>query len=631
MNTLPASSYVKSYDPTISLNKDVKIALQSGAQTVTYQTTNADSFSASSISWNSCNPPNKNTIVDRKFFVRNSMRLIITGTGVVAGSYLLNTDGRAAGTPPGAYTGGLVGNVDALRAFPLAQSMQTMELTLNSQTFSTPYNQYIEPLLRYSNYRDIGEQDWSLTPSMQDTMQAYDDFQVYGSTKSPLGNYGDDGYKTPRGGFAGLNVVAQFVAGQPIGTASTGPADVCVAWVDVQYTEPLMISPLVFAKGEHRGIVGINTCSIVLKYDSKYKDYIWSHDEVSSGVTLNNIEIQYDTVSTPAFVGRPAALFRYLTPRIKQDVPEINLFPYNNILSNPNTTTGVLQPGASGQFTYNTLQLNSVFKRIYIFARERQQDRSFNNPDAYAFIKNVNLSFGNLQAQLSNASPQALYNMSVTNGCQMSWTQWSKQIGSVICIDSSKDLSVDTDALTGSGGSFQLFFTLDMQNISRRPISYEINCVVVEDGYLRIYESSVMVSTNLGDTASLMDNPAVKEIDWKKNIDSFYGNGFKEDLKKAAIGAAKNIAKSYGPDAVQMLLSSLIPGVGSEIGYGARKILESAIGGKMTDAEYKKVIKELMKMRKRGGGMVGGSFAGAGVVGGAQASKGKMKAKMLRY
>lgn len=606
------SMYVKQIDPVIDLTRPVKLLIEEGAENVTYAKYPASGVSQQNIQFNNINPPNSGTIVDRKVFVKVSFRLTITGTGAALGDYLLTTDGALG-------TGGLAGGNDALRAFPLSQMIGTLKVSMNSQSFSQELNQYIEPLMRYSNYRDVGEEDWSMTPTMQDQYLQYEDYLTYGSARNALGNYGENGYRTPRGGFYGLNVFQQNIVGQPAGTPSTGPADIMEAYVDVEVTEPMYISPFAFGKRTSRGFYGLTSMSVTLNMSASFDKYVWSHNAVSSGKAISNISINYSGVGTSGFVTKPEITFIYYTPRMAQQLPDNNLYPYHDITDYQLDQLGAVPSGSEISITNNNIQLNSVPKRMFVFVKELESDRSVTSTDTYARIKSISMTFGNASGLLSNANEQQLYELSVRNGLKMSWTQWAKHVGSVLCIDFARNVSLDHRNVVGKDGSFQLQYTINIQNISNSAKQYTVNTVIVNDGYVTIDNTSVGINQNLGNIDQVYDSPLIHTVDWE-DFEMFYGAGIADKIrsfvKKHKLGdKALALAKQYGPQAVNYGLSH-IPGVGPEVGEAAEAALRLLASGEISGAEYDKRMKSLL---------------GSGVIGGKAVGRPAMKKKLKRY
>lgn len=604
---LSEQNYVKQIDPRLDLTRPVKIRIEEGGANINVTKYPASSQSATNIQFNNINPPSADTIVDRKVMVKAAFRLRFTGTNVPNTEFLLQTSNIDG-------TGELVGGVDALRAFPLSQIMQSITLKINNQTYTQNINQYLEAVMRYSNNRDVGEQDWSMTPTEQDQYKQYSDFVQYGSARNVLGNYGESAYYTPRGGFSGLFVTAQ--------TASTGLGSVVTATVDFEVTEPIFISPLAFGKRSHRGFVGVKTMAITMNLDANYANFVWSHDETSSGKIISNIELDYGTTS-PGFASRPEIMFTYLTSRLDQEMPLSNIYPYHQINDYTTENSGSIAPGASQQVTVNNIQLDSVPKRLYVFLSKRPADKTYNDTDTYARIKDFNLTFGNKSGLLTDANEQQLYLMSVRNGLKSSWTQWSKHVGSVLCIDFARDVSLDPRNVVGRSGSYQLQYKLTVENVSASDEIYEIHTVVVNDGYIDIDAQTVTTSSNLGDVDLIYDSSLIHIIDWEE-MDMFYGAGIADRIRSLG-HRAKDFYHKMSPTlkkAAKLLAKAARRNGDLEIAAMAESFAEDGFTG-FIQQFGPRALKELLKMIPEYGDDIGSvaedallALEGAGVVGG---------------
>jgi len=620
--------YVKQYDPVIDLLAPTKIVLEEGATDITFTKYPSSSISTSNIQFNNINPPDAETIVDRKIFVKANFRLTFTGTGVAAGDYLLGTNGiNVVGQATDAWKGGLSDGQDALRAFPLTQILDSLKVKLNTQTFTQNLNQYIEPVMRYSNGRDVSEEDWSMTPTMQDCYQQYSDFTEYGSARNALGNFGENGYRTPRGGFSQCTVVDQYLTGNPSGTASTGVNDTMIAIVDCSLCEPLFISPLAFGKQLRKGFIGINSMMVTLNIASDYQDYIWSHNEVSSGKTINSIILSYNTTTT-GMTERPEIMFTYYTPRFTQEIPRDNLYQYHDINDYILQTSGSLSAGSEQTYTVNNIQLDSVPKRVFIYLKKSEQTKTFNDTDTYARIKAINLTFGNQSGLLSDANENQLYELCVRNGLKSSWSDWTRHTGSVLCLDFSRQISLNEKVIVGKEGSYQIQYRITVQNLSDLPVQYDIHTLVISEGYVNIIGQSLDVSSSLGCIdLELYNSPLIHKIDYE-DYDMFFGAGFADKLRKYGKKAwdfTKSAAKKYGPAAANLALSQ-IPEVGPVLGQIAQQGLEKLASGEITGAQYDKMLKDVQK----GAGVMGGMAMGGMAMGGAPAKRSAMRKVVKR-
>ena len=158
-------------DPRINLKKlRTMPVIKSGAQ-ISYQTINANSTDTTNISWN-VNPPSGGVIVDRKVYLRIPVTLTINATATAAAQNNTPVFQQA---------------YDCLRAFPLSGCVQTLSMTINTQTVSVPLSTIIHPLQHYHVDEKLKNADYSLTPINYDSTTDYSNSN--GFLNSPFSLY----------------------------------------------------------------------------------------------------------------------------------------------------------------------------------------------------------------------------------------------------------------------------------------------------------------------------------------------------------------------------------------------------------------------------------------------------------
>ena len=610
---LTSDDFVQSTPPVLDLNRSTKIMVERGARTVNLDSIQATSFSSSNIIFNSINPPSPEIIIDKRIMVRMAARIYLTGTQVPNGQFLLNTSNSDG-------TGELRGGGDALRAFPLSQAMESCRLTLNTTGFDQNINDFIEPLLRYSNYRDISESNYSTTPSYQDTYQNYNDWVSYGSGKNPLGNYGEQGYNSGRGGFSQLTVVSQNLQGSPAGTPSTGTGDVMLAVVDVEFAEYIMMSPLGFSKQSDRGFYGIHNMTVNIRFDSSAPRLIWSHNNGSANDFKEITNIQWSPNDVTTYQSNPSIYFNYYSLISSVPKPVRNLYEFDHIDYYPRSIGSLSAGQVLNSVSIQNIQLSSIPKRLYIFARERKADRLVTSTDTYAVINKLSLTFNNASGYFSKCDEIQLYENSVRNGLKMTYSQYTKFVGSVFSVNFVDQIALSDEDFIGKKGTYQLSGNISLRNPSDRTINYDLLIVVISNGVLIIDNEQVYQDESIGNLINIDSLRMVPQVEYEF-VDSFYGGGFKTVLKKVGKAAKKGLemaaphikeaVKKYGPSATNLLLSE-IPGIGPELGQVSEELMKKLLGGRISRAEYNRQIDELLK-----GGRI--------VEGGRMASKKQLK------
>lgn len=509
-------------DPrTILENKRDYAVLRAGSQT-TCKTFTTTSISQSSIQF-SCPPPSGGIIVDRKMYLTVPIRLTFTGTSPV-GQVLLNPA------------------QDAPRAFPLSSAIDTLQVSINNQAVSIQMADIIQALMHFNTDAKLQELDYSMTPTYLDQSQAYS--QLFGATRSPLANYADGIDKTPmqRGAFP-FTIVS-----------NTNTSAV----VDMVITEPLFLSPFYWGKHNASGFYNVNTMDFNITFLNQAGNRMWSHDAVSSGVatTITSISANFANFPGPAFsypTVQPLMLFTYITPNETQILP-YNMpitYPYFDVQRFPTDGNAIAAASPPVSLSSNNIQLNSIPRRMYIYVRERNQDlySTPNNPDTYFSIENISIQFQNKNGLLASASKQQLYEMSVKNHCNMSWTQWSGgpvvnstlpfgtianhygTIGSILCIEFASDIGLDSIEAPGKLGQYMLQVNVLATNISNRTITPTLYIVIVSEGTFTI-EGLGKASTNIGVISSkdILDAKQSPFVNYR-DVQEVNGGNFLSGLK----------------------------------------------------------------------------------------------------
>lgn len=557
----------KIQDPRVDLDYRKKYLVEVGGGENTYKNVRSTSYSNSSVQF-SAPPPNPNIIVDSKVYIK--MKFRITATGTAVGPTLFQ-----------------LGSNDALRFMPVSQVCNTIQLTLNNATVTTNISDYIEPLLRYNTNVQLREFDYSTSPSMQDQYQNYADYATYGSNRNPLANYGENANEQSRGGF---NYVVISDDG------STGI-------IEVEVVEPIFLSPLNFAKRNLRGFIGLQTFDITLNMGDLTR--IWSHSSLGETFTTFSVSI----------ANNPEALFNYITPQVNEMIPDVNIYPYYSIDRYPTSNSAVISPSTPlvptvFNITSSNIQLNSIPKRIYIFARRNNNTRTYLTSDTYARIDKISVNFNNKSGLLSGASSQDLYQMSVRNGLNMSWVQWYRFTGSVLCLDFAKDMSLSPIEAPGLLGSYQFQYNIDLANPSfTESIIYDLYTVVVSEGSFTIANGNCVQQIGIVSSKDILMSPEVRKLDYYDALveQSFYGGDVMSTLKKYLPKALK-VGKAVAP-AAKLLTETLFPrsqpllDAASPLLSDAADYLQKLVGsGMMSDAEARKLLLKMMKENEMKGG-----------------------------
>lgn len=486
------------------------------------------------------NPTSQRVFINRRGLIRNKYLLTFTGVSGGAGQTLLQCAGMD--TAPGVSAGNAF--YDAPRAFPIANSCTSIQVSMANDRLSQNLNLYFRALTRYHN--DVHQQEITqgMTPTMLDQSQAYSDLD--GFARSPLRGYGDNAYQCPRGGFYGCRLLSN---------TSTGVAD--TATVEIDATEFFWLSPFLFEEGaEDTGFIGIQNMMLTIQLGGRgvgvlsgLAASLWSH---SSGSPSTISAVTADVLESQVFSS-------YLTPNADMPIPEINNYPYSDLVVYPTQSANAVAAGASTLIQMNNIQLNSVPSRILLWVAPQDASNSITSTDTYFRIDNVDVSFNNVQSILSNATTQDLYQIAAKNKTNLSWTQWNREVGSVLALDLGTDIPIDSRLAVGSMGSFNLQLRVRCTNLSAGAVLPTLSCLVMSEGVLTINQGKVLRSVGI------LSAQEVKEVRRQPQVphvarDSIYGGGFWDSVRsflrnvgRPVLDVARKVVPAFYPAAAPAL------------------------------------------------------------------------------
>jgi len=139
--------------------------------------------------------------------------------------------------------------------------------------------------------------------------------------------------------------------------------------------------------------------------------------------------------------------------------------------------------------TFNTVRLPCIPTHVYIFARPQPSSQTRYNADAFLSIEKISITCMNKSGILSAMSQQQLYNISVENGVNMSWGQWSNRVGSILCLAMGKDI---VQLLPGVVETLDFSFNIIMKDTTH----YDTTGIVVPQVYANDAGATLGTATN---------------------------------------------------------------------------------------------------------------------------------------
>lgn len=540
-----------------------------GAADISYQQLSQDGGVSNTSLTFTLNPPSPQVFVNRRIMVELMSDQTFVGTSAGAGIPLLQCAGLAFA--PGVNPG--LQYYDAPRAYPLAKACQTVQFSLGNDRLSQNLGAYWNGMNRYNVDHETQDLWHSMTPTMLDQSQSYGDLN--GFARDPLRGYGDNPYLCPRGGFVGSTVIRND---------STGAAG-DIAVVRSRYVEMLDLSPFLFEKGRQDvGLIGVQNQSMTLVLGGKGNSALaglagsfWSHSPLGSVLTSSTVTI----TAAKVYVS-------YLTPDQVMEIPRSMNYNYHEITYLPTSQNNSVAAGASTTITQNNIQLNSIPSRILFWVAPQDSSYTMNSTDTAYGITNINVSFDNRDSLLANASQLDLYQICVKNKCNLSWRQFTRDVGSYIALDFGEDIPLRSGVQApGLRGTFNLRLTVECTNLSSAASLPTLNLVVIAEGVMSITDQKVVRNIGILTKQDVLNSRLTPGMTYRAS-GSVYGgawyNTLWEGLKKIA-RPALNVAKAVVPTlypAASPLLDVADKGL-TAVGLGLRG------GKKLTRAQLMKL------------------------------------------
>ena len=480
------------------ITSELTIPVINGSSSNNYQTFNAQAATGTAQMQFNVQIPSLQTAVSRHFLVQSNVTLKIS---FAAGPWAANQVLFSYGT------------TNSLQAFPLNSLYNTVQSNLNNATVSVNSRDVLAGLLKMYNYRELAQYN-SLCPSLPDSFYLnYED--GLGSNNNVLSNYSNGGFDKkfqPRGCFPvtmydsdmnSLNSLQVKADGN-----GTAPAFVYLKFTT---TEPLLfLSPYISAHSNNQAsFLGLNNLTLTMNMGDGSR--VMSN---SSYGTLANGDTNVATISAVDYVNYDTAklLLNLLTipPSMFAKIEPKNVVNYNQYTSYNFSSGASIPAKSSSTVSFNNIQLNQIPTKLLIFARKSQLSSYDSN--SFMVIQSVSINFCNKSGLLSSASQSQLYDMSVRNGLQMNYYEYSGSgvsnnstgvptsmptIGSILTVDPSLDLSIDAQYANGSGGQFNMQFDVQLYNQASVAVTPTIYLVVVNSGIFTTENGSSSFLTGL--------------------------------------------------------------------------------------------------------------------------------------
>ena len=549
------------FDPRIVQTKP-KYAVEKGALSLTNVSFQAQTADASSVQFN-VQVPSENVFVDRAVEWQAACVAQVTVT-LTAGTLAV---------PAKTSLQGIV----APGAFPLHQSVTQMSATINDATVTVNTQDVLPQVLRLADMRDARRQ--RTCPTMLDRYALYPDSRVVKNTPLLSWDETKNSDEVPNGGFNGFYfaTTASGTTPQPIsgaGTSTPTPAGEVVATVgyfngqpflleDLEPTESvnlvfyvvcasvekLMLPPFIFSDQYElsTGLFGVQNFQVQMNMSPSPSRAF----RVSTATTLFRTEGGYavDTLlenpvvawSTTAANGgiwaeKPRLNVQFLTPALDIPLPPKSVVPYMEFpryIATPATavvpSTNYLTPGTGLQS--QTITLPNIPDLLLIYVKPSAYANA-SNGDWSLPITSISINFDNFSGLLANHTQEQLYQMSLHNGVDMDWSEWSGlgavplsqvavaggsetvgggQIGLVggpLVLRPGRDFALQSGQAPGLVGNFTLQFNLTCQNFTGAEQTPNIYTVPISSGFFETIKGSSRIIKGVLSEQDILSAPA---------------------------------------------------------------------------------------------------------------------------
>jgi hypothetical protein len=546
------------YDPRIVQTKP-QYAVEKGALSLTNVSFQAQTADSSSCQFN-VQVPSENVFVDRAVEWQGTQ---------VADVVLTLTAGAGAGTEINAGTSlqGLV----APAAFPLHQSTSQMSATINDATVTVNTQDVLPQVLRLADLRDARRQ--RTCPTMLDRYARYPDSsavpnsplqswaQTYHSDDVPNGGFNGFYYATNSTGATPVNVSlaadgpydgVTYVYGQPtlaadLAQGASRPVTLHVVWTSV---EKLLLSPFIFSDQAEMstGLFGVQNFQVQMNLVSSPARAVRVSSSTSlpqvvsaSGALLSNISgsVALTSVAWGAgayagmWVTKPSLAVQFLTPSLDIPLPPKSIVPYMEYpryIATPGTAvppSTSLNTGST-QLTSQTITLPNIPDLLLIYVKPASYVDSTNG-DWSLPITSMSLNFDNFSGLLSTMTQEQLYQMSLRNGVDMDWSEWSGYgstplsgpaagvptqggvrglVGGPLVLRPGRDFALQAGQAPGLVGNFTLQFNLGVQNFTGAAQTPNIYTVPISSGFFETIKGSSRIIKGVLTEQDILSAPA---------------------------------------------------------------------------------------------------------------------------
>jgi len=478
------------------VSDSIVYAVKSGPSSSTYQQFSSVTSSNSQLSYN-VTVPSESIVIDRNIMINATYNVTISVPA-----------GNASGVVVWKY-----GESEALQAFPLNSSFNTLSAQINNTNVSINTRDVLPQLIKMMKLQDL-QQYSSFTPTYPDgAYKKYTDGDAT-TINNPLLSYKKASYDDdllPRGThpITIVDVVHNINGG---GTdkslTSTHVNDTWTITIAVEMTEPLFLSPFIFSGNSdynNAGLVGINQINLVANIDTSLSRFFSSSSSIAWTATLTSIT-------------NSKLLLNFLSTQPSNIIHPRNVVGYQDYPRYITTYNSAMTAGSSATIISQNIQLNQIPDLFLICARKPISLQYNKDTATFMPIRAISVNFNNSSGLLSSATPQDLWRISKTNGSQQNWHEFWGYAGTVasaynltaavpslvvptggslLVLSPSDNFGLPDDLSSGSIGQFNLQINVTVLNNDTVSVTPELVIICVNSGAFTTVSGSSSVYSGL--------------------------------------------------------------------------------------------------------------------------------------
>jgi len=559
------------------ITSEVVLPVITGPKSTSYHKFNAQSNTGTTQCTIQLNIPSVLSAVDRNVMVQSTIDLKIDISGGTTANFWAPDEVLFD-----------YGNTNALQAFPLNSLLTSVQTEVNTASPSVSTREIMSALLKTYNYQDLAKYN-SLTPSLIDTFY-YDYRDGFGSNNNVLANYSNGTYmKEFIGRGAYVVKLYQTDGTTPINTLrivanANGTSPFASFILRFTVTEPLLfMSPFISGSSNNcASLTGLNKLDLKLTFGDATRvmsnaSYALLHDDVTTSKTISNV----------TYLGYrdPKAFMRtmIIPDTCARKIVTRNVVNYNNYRSEITQLSTPIQPGQTSTITFDSKQLQVCPSKMLIYVKKNASQMTTYDSNSFMVINSINVDFNGKQGLLNSADKVQLYEMTVRNGIQTNFFEFSgygntndmngnpvtvPTTGSVLCIDPAMDLCLDEQVTNMSRGQFQIRFDINVTNQSNEAITPSIYLICVEAGIFRTENGTCNTFTGLLDIATVMKTKTEDPVMDKQTYETEVVGGAIENINALSKHMRLNFHKA----------SQIEHKLDNEVGEQASRGLDMASG-----------------------------------------------------